>query len=147
MKTYNANSNFEKNKILQMMLKQKTTSTNDLLDAIQYYFDALYYCDTEKLNKIFHKNSSLFDADNGNIFVESIASFSKDVATRISPASKGQKPETEILLIDWLSSSCATVKIRIRAHNNIFVDHLGFVKGENGWQIVSKIWHLESVIE
>ncbi len=66
---------------------------------------------------------------------------------RISPASKGQEPEAEILLIDWLSNSCATVKIRIRAHNNVFVDHLGFVNGENGWQIVSKIWHLEKTID
>ncbi len=122
-------------------------STTDLLDAVQTYFDALYYCDTEKLNKVFHKDSSLFDVDEGKVFVESISSFSKDVGGRISPASKKQKPEAEILMIDWLSPACATVKIRIKAHNNIFVDHLGFVNGENGWQIVSKIWHLEKVIE
>lgn len=126
---------------------QEINSTTDLISAIQTYFDALYYCDTELLNKVFHKNSSLFDVDEGKVFVESIASFSKDVGGRISPHSKGQKPEAEILLIDWLSSSCVTVKIRIRAHNNVFVDHLGFVNGENGWQIVSKIWHLEKVID
>jgi len=49
-------------------------------------------------------------------------------------------------MIDWLSANCATVKIRIKAHHNVFVDHLGFVNGEDGWQIVSKIWHLEKVI-
>lgn len=129
------------------MQKQKMNSTTGLLCAVQTYFDALYYCDTELLNKVFHKSSSLFDVDEGNVFVEPIASFSKDVGGRVSPASKGQKPEAEILLIDWLSPSCATVKIRIRAHKNIFVDHLGFVNGENGWQIVSKIWHLEKVID
>lgn len=121
--------------------------TKELLEAVQTYFDALYYCDTEKLNKVFHVNSSLFDVDQGRVIVEPIESFSKDVAGRVSPASKEQKPESEILLIDWLSSFCATVKIRIRAHNNIFVDHLGFVKGNNGWQIVSKIWHLEKTIK
>lgn len=121
--------------------------TTELLEAVQTYFDALYYCDTERLNKVFHVNSSLFDVDQGRVFVEPIESFSKDVGGRVSPASKEQKPASEILLIDWLSSLCATVKIRIRAHNNIFVDHLGFVKGENGWQIVSKIWHLEKTIE
>jgi hypothetical protein len=35
------------------------------------------------------------------------------------------------------------VKIRIQSHKNVFVDHLAFVKGQNGWKIVSKVWHLE----
>lgn len=128
-------------------MTQKLNSTTDLLNAVQTYFDALFFCDTKKLDEVFHESSSLFDVDEGNIFVESIASFSKDVGGRISPSSNNQEPESEILMIDWLSSVCATVKIRIRAHNNVFVDHLGFVNGENGWQIVSKIWHLEKVLE
>ncbi len=126
---------------------QKNNLTDDLLKAVQMYFDALYHCDIKLLNKVFHKSSSLFDVDEGKVFVESIESFSKDVGGRVSPSSKEQEPEAEILLIDWLSSTCATVKIRIRAHKNIFVDHLGFVYGEDGWQIVSKIWHLEKVLE
>ncbi|MGH1334769.1 MAG: nuclear transport factor 2 family protein [Aureispira sp.] len=121
-------------------------STTNLLNAVQTYFDAIHHCDTKKLNKVFHKNASLFDVDGNKVFVEPIASFSKDVGGRISPASKEQKLEAEILMIDWLSIHCATVKVRIRAHHNIFVDHLGFVNGEKGWQIVSKIWHLEKVI-
>ena len=125
---------------------EKWNAPTPLINAVQTYFDALYYCDTEMLNKVFHKNSSLFDVDTDKVFVESIESFSKDVGSRVSPASKAQAPEAEILMIDWLSSKCATVKIRIRAHHNVFVDHLGFVKGEDGWQIVSKIWHLEKVI-
>lgn len=129
------------------MQKQKLNLTTDLQNAVQTYFDALYFCDTKKLNEVFHKNSSLFDVEQGKVFVEPIASFSKDVGGRVSPASKGQEPEAEILMIDWLSPACATVKIRIRAHNNVFVDHLGFVNGEDGWQIVSKIWHLEKVID
>ncbi|MEL6305404.1 MAG: nuclear transport factor 2 family protein [Bacteroidota bacterium] len=110
-------------------------------------FDALYYCDTNLLNKVFHESSSLFDVDGGSVFVEPIESFSQDVGGRVSPSGKDQKPEAEILLIDWLSPACATVKIRIRAHENVFVDHLGFVNGEKGWQIVSKIWHLEKVVQ
>ncbi len=121
--------------------------TPELLKAVQLYFDALYYCDVEMLNKVFHETSSLFDADEGKIFVEPIASFSADVGGRISPASKNQAREDEILMVDMLSSISATAKIRLRAHENIFVDHLGFVKGEDGWQIVSKIWHLERKIE
>ena len=123
------------------------SKTSELFEAVQVYFDALYYCDTQKLNAVFHKSSSLFDADKGKLFVESVESFSDDVAGRTSPASKGQEREDEILLVDWLSPISAVVKIRLRAHQNVFVDHLGFVKGEDGWQIASKIWHLEKVVE
>lgn len=91
-----------------------------LLDAVQTYFDSLYYCDTKLLNSVFHESSSLFDGDNGKIFVETIQSFSDDVGRRTSPASKGQEREDEILMIDWLSPISAMVKIRLRAHQNIF---------------------------
>ncbi len=117
-----------------------------LLEAIQTYFDSLYFCDTKMLNDVFHESSSLFDADEGKIFVEPIESFSRDVGGRVSPASKNQKREDEILLIDMLSPISAVVKIRLRAHENIFVDHLSFVKGEAGWKIVAKVWHLENQI-
>jgi len=120
---------------------------SELLDAVQTYFDSLYYCDTKLLNSVFHEASSLFDADNGEVFVESIASFSKDVGQRTSPASKNQTREDEILLIDWLSPISAVVKIRLRAHENVFVDHLSFVKGATGWKIVAKVWHLEKLVE
>lgn len=123
------------------------TFQTDLLAAIDTYFDAIHNCDTEKLNAVFHPQSSLFDADNGTIFVEPIDSFSKDVAGRRSPVSAGQALEAEVLMIDFLSPLSATVKIRIRAHQSVFVDHLGFVRGEDGWKIVSKIWHLEQTIE
>lgn len=122
-------------------------NTSQLLDAVQVYFDALYECDTQKLNAVFHETSSLFDADEGKLFCEPIESFSRDVGGRVSTASTGQPREEEILMVDYLSPLSATVKIRLRAHNSVFVDHLGFVKTEDGWKIVSKIWHLERTVE
>ncbi|MGS2717598.1 nuclear transport factor 2 family protein [Eionea flava] len=117
-----------------------------LSQAIDTYLDAIYYCDVNKLDAVFHEKSSLFDADQGTIFVDPIASFRQDVATRPSPASINQEREEEVLLIDFLSPKSATVKLRIKAHNNIFVDHLSFVKNESDdWKIVAKVWHLESV--
>jgi len=117
----------------------------NLLNAIETYFDAIYFCDVKLLDKVFHKDSSLFDVDEGSVLVDPIASFRHDVDNRPSPASQNQVREEEIVMIDWLSQKCATVKVRLRAHDNIFVDHLCFVEGEDGWCIVSKVWHLESV--
>jgi len=115
--------------------------------AINTYLDMIYFCDTEKLDSLFHPASSLFDADNGEIFVDPIKNFRQDVATRPSPASVGQTREEELILIDYLSIKSATVKLRLRAHNNIFVDHLNFILNEkNEWKIVAKVWHLERTI-
>lgn len=119
---------------------------DDLFAAIETYFEAIHECDVKKLDDVFHPQSSLFDADNGEIFVEPIASFRADVAGRTSPQSAGQALDADILAIDFLSPLSATVKIRIRAHQNVFVDHLCFVRGRSGWKIVSKIWHLERVL-
>ena len=118
----------------------------ELLNAIEIYFDAIYHCDVSLLDKVFHKSSNLFDVDNRALFVDPIASFRHDVANRASPASCNQERQEEIIMIDWLSQKCATVKVRLRAHDNIFVDHLSFVDDENGWCIVSKVWHLECVV-
>lgn len=121
--------------------------TKELLSAIEVYLDAIYFCDVERLDAVFHQGASLFDADEGEIIVDPIASFRADVASRPSPAGRGQKRVEEILCIDWLSPMSASVKLRLQAHENVFADHLAFVKGQSGWQIVSKVWHLESVAE
>jgi len=41
----------------------------DLLEAVNLYFEGIHECDVSKLKEVFHPESSLFDADNGNIFV------------------------------------------------------------------------------
>lgn len=120
------------------------TKTQDILDAVQVYLDAIYYCDVERLDQVFHDAASLIDADNDVIFVEPIASFREDVRSRKSPASQNQKRFDEIITIDWLSPLSATVKLRLHAMDNIFVDHLSFVQGPDGFQIVAKVWHLEA---
>ena len=53
---------------------------NDLIKAINLYFEGIHECDESKLKNVFHKESSLFDADNGKIFVETIDSFLKDIS-------------------------------------------------------------------
>lgn len=115
----------------------------ELLSAIQIYFDALYTCDLQLFDRVFHPACSLFDADEGAIVVDPIAAYRQVIAERISPSSRSQPREDEIVLIDWLSDVSATVKVRLRIHENVFIDHLCFVKDKDGWRIVAKIWHLE----
>ena len=118
--------------------------TSELHDAIDVYFRALYYCDTTLLDAVFHPASSLFDVDEGPVFAEPFAEWRDVVANRTSPASVDQVREEQILNLDWLSESAAVARVRLRVLDSIFVDLLSFVDGPDGWQIVAKVWHLES---
>ena len=119
------------------------TRTDELFATINTYLDVIYYCDVEKLDQVFHPSASLFDADEGKIFVDPVGEWRKDVASRPSPASANQKRDDNIVSIDWLSDISAVVKLRLQSLDNIFVDHLNFVYGEDGWKIVAKVWHLD----
>lgn len=68
------------------------------------------------------------------------------VANRKSPASVNQVRDEAILSVDWLSEKAAVVRARLRVLDSIFVDQLSFVDGADGWQIVAKVWHVESTI-
>lgn len=120
------------------------TRTDELLATIAKYFDVIYYCDVQKLDEVFHPSASLFDADEGKIFADPVAEWRKDVGARPSPAKANQVRNDNIVSIDWLSDVSAVVKLRLQSLDNIFVDHLNFVYGEKGWQIVAKVWHLEA---
>ncbi|MEM7504804.1 MAG: nuclear transport factor 2 family protein [Pseudomonadota bacterium] len=123
------------------------TEIDKLLQAVDTYFDAIYYCDVDKLDQVFHPASSLFDADEGEIFVDPVARFREDVGSRPAPAGRGQARRDQIIGIDWLSAKSAIVKLRLQSHEKVFVDHLSFVNGKNGWNIVAKVWHLESTTD
>ena len=121
-------------------------SDTELLAAVDTYFRALYACDVELLDSVFHPASTLFDVDEGVVTVDPYPAWREVVANRQSPASIAQSREEEVVNIDWLSDEAASVHVRLRVLDSIFVDHLSFVRAPQGWQIVAKVWHLESTV-
>lgn len=119
----------------------------ELLNAVETYCGALHNCDIDLFDRVFHPTASLFDADEKRITVESVAEFRKSVAARQSPASVGQSPDNDIIMIDWLSDKSAVVKLRIKIHANTFIDHLNFTFDGIKFMIVAKVWHLESTTQ
>ena len=115
----------------------------ELLAAVDTYFRALYACDVSLLDSVFHPASTLFDVDEGPVVVDPYPAWREVVANRPSPASVNQERNEEIVSVSWLSEKAANVHVRLRVLENVFVDHLSFVDGADGWQIVAKVWHLE----
>ncbi len=118
----------------------------ELLEAVDVYFRALYACDVTLLDQVFHPAASLFDVDEGDILVDPFPEWRAVVGARKSPASINQEREEEVVSVTWLSDKAATVHVRLRVLDSIFVDHLSFVDGPDGWRIVAKVWHLESTV-
>lgn len=122
------------------------TREPELLEAVDVYFRALHACDTGLLDSVFHPSSTLYDVDEGVVTVDPYTDWREVVANRPSPASVGQERDDEIVSITWLSPKAATVHVRLLVIGKVFVDHLSFVDGAEGWQIVNKVWHLESTV-
>lgn len=118
----------------------------ELNTAVDTYFRGIYTCDVALLDEVFHPASSLFDVDEGVVTVDPYPVWREVVAHRASPESAGHERTEEVIVIDWLSDAAAVVRLRLRAINDIFVDQLSFVDGPDGWQIVAKVWHLESTL-
>lgn len=118
----------------------------ELLTAVGLYFDGLYTCDVTLLDQVFHPASSLFDVDEGAVVVDPYPVWREVVANRPSPASVGQERQEEVVSVTWLSDTAASVHVRLRVLSAIFVDHLSFVDGPDGWTIVAKVWHQEATV-
>jgi len=123
------------------------TAETTLLEAVDVYFRALFACDTVLLDSVFHPASTLFDVDEGVVTVDPYPAWREVVANRPSPQSVGQERDEQVLLVDWLSDDAAVVRVRLRVLDSVFVDQLSFVRGPEGWRIVAKVWHLESVLD
>lgn len=124
-----------------------STRESELLAAVDVYFRALHGCDVTLLDSVFHPASTLFDVDEGVVTVDPYPAWREVVAHRASPASAGQERDEQVLGVDWLSDDAASVRVRLLVLSEVFVDHLSFVRGADGWQIVAKVWHLARVID
>lgn len=123
------------------------SDTNEIAEAVGLYMDMIYFGDLEKFDRVFHPESSLFGRDGDDISVLTTADYRNAIATREPPVKRNAPRKEEILLIDWLSPTSAVAKTRARIDNNIFVDHLSFVKDKDGFKIVSKTWTLQDTVD
>ena len=114
---------------------------SDIAAAVDLYFDALYECNLEKFDQVFHTSCSLFDAMENNFTAMPIAEYRAIIAKRTSPASVGQAREDILISIDMLSADAGVAKVQLRIHDRVFIDHLNFMRIEQRFMIVAKLWH------
>lgn len=116
-----------------------------LQQAVDEYFRGLHETDVDLLDQVFHPAASLFDVDDGHVRVDPYWAWRQDVDARPDPASAGLDRDEEVLDVVWLSEDAATVSLRVRIFDQVFVDHLQLVREGERFRIVAKTWHLERI--
>jgi hypothetical protein len=116
------------------------STISELEKAAQQYFDVLYTCDLDQFDALFHPSCQLFTVKDGHETVLPLDRYRSIVAARQSPASVGQPREERLDSILTLSAEAALIAVSVRIHDKRFKDHLGLVRGPDGWRIVSKVY-------
>jgi hypothetical protein len=116
------------------------TIMQEIQSLLNNYFDALYTQDLTIFDQVFHKDSVLYNAQDGNTVIRPIAEYREVVKNRKSPKEMGSPRNDNVVLIDFLSSEMAMVKVRLRLYDNIMEDYLNLIKSNGRWQVAAKMW-------
>jgi len=111
-------------------------------DVLSKYFDALYYCDTDKIREVFHPKAIYATADKTPLLYRDMTAYTKVIAKRESPASRSEPRRDVIDGIDLAGENTARARVRCSIGSRDFVDYLTLIREENRWQIIAKVFQI-----
>ncbi|MBO6518678.1 MAG: nuclear transport factor 2 family protein [Rhodospirillales bacterium] len=111
-----------------------------VLDA---YFDALYYCDTDKLTQVFHPRAIYATADEQPLLYRTMEEYVPVVAARTSPASRGEARIDAVESIEFAGENTAFARARCAIGDRQFTDFLTLIRSAGEWRIIAKVFQIE----
>jgi hypothetical protein len=124
-----------------MTQAEGTQLVDDLIEAIHWYFDALYNGDTELFEKVMHPRVRLFSATDTPIVDLDLPTYMDIVRNRPSPASRNDPRHDRVLSIEVATPTTAHVRVQDAVLPKMFTDDLTLLRVDGRWRIVSKVWH------
>ena len=119
-----------------------TSAFTDITDVLQAYFDALYFCDVERLQRVFHPRAIYATADETPLLYRTMEDYVPVVAARPSPASRNEPRRDHIDAIDLAGENTALARVRCSIGQRDFVDFLTLVRTDGRWQIIAKVFQI-----
>lgn len=112
----------------------------EIAQALENYFEAMHSQDMEKFDSVFHPSVTLYSAQGNQLVLRPHELYRQQVLDRQSPKELGNPRADEVLLIDVLSESMALAKVQLQMFGGIMQDYLNFVKIDNHWWIIAKLY-------
>lgn len=119
-----------------------TAAFQDISAVLTDYFDALYFCDVEKLQRVFHSKAIYASADETPLLYRTMEEYVPVVAARQSPASRGEPRRDHIDAIELAGENTAIARVRCSIGTRDFVDFLTLVRTEGLWRIIAKVFQI-----
>ncbi len=119
-----------------------TQAFHEVSAVLQDYFDALYFCDTGILQRVFHPRAIYATADETPLLYRTMEEYVPVVAARQSPASRGELRRDHIDAIDLAGDNTAFARVRCSIGQRDFVDFLTLVRSEGQWRIIAKVFQI-----
>lgn len=119
-----------------------TSAFQDITIVLRDYFDALYFCDTDRLQRVFHPRAIYATADEIPLLYRTMEEYVPVVAARQSPASRNETRGDHIDAIDLAGENTAFARVRCSIGQRDFVDFLTLVRSDGEWRIISKVFQI-----
>ncbi|MFK0206300.1 nuclear transport factor 2 family protein [Agrobacterium sp. NPDC090283] len=119
-----------------------TTALNDICNVLQDYFDALYFCDVDKLQGVFHPRAIYATADETPLLYRTMEEYVPVVAARQSPVSRSEARRDHIDAVDLAGDNTAVARLRCSIGQRDFVDFLTLVRTDGRWRIIAKVFQI-----
>jgi hypothetical protein len=116
-----------------------------VISTISIYFDGLYNSNTLMLSDAFHAKAHYVCATDGSILYLNMDEYFPMVDKRPSPASRQEKRNDRILSVEFAGPVTAHARVECSIDTKFFTDFLTLIFVENKWQIISKVFHYESI--
>lgn len=110
----------------------------EVIAAVQDYFDAFYESDIEKMRRVFHPDCRLFSYQDDALQAEDLEPYLERVAARPSPASLGHLRYDKILMIDKVAPELALIKSQAARLPRLYTDYVTMLKIQDQWRVMSK---------
>ena len=117
---------------------------SSLVDATDRYFDLMYDCDVSRFDRVFAPSAQLQGYRDGQLVVWPTQIYKDILKKRKSPQSLNAPRMDEILTMDFVSTTMAFTKVRVRIVTMVFLDYLTWHYIDGNWLITSLGFHVES---
>ncbi|MEM8684078.1 MAG: nuclear transport factor 2 family protein [Pseudomonadota bacterium] len=114
---------------------------DELHGVIGDYLDGLYDGDVEKLDRVFHPRAIYATADEAEPLYRNMGEYFPVVAERLSPAERDESRNGDIDDIQFAGENTAFARVRTAMLGRDFVDFLSFVREDDRWLIIAKVFH------